>query len=377
MREPSWFGSYLWYFCAVMRHNPVDLRSDTVTKPTEAMRRAMAIADVGDDVFGEDPTTNRLQERVAELLGKDAALFVPSGTMGNQLALAAQATAGDEIIVDQESHILHYETSAPSLVARVQLRPAPLQEQLDRACQVLAALVRPSAYYFPQTRGVCIENTHNRTSGTIVPLATVQQIGRWCGERGLFLHCDGARLWNASVAMGIPPAAFAAPCTTVMVCLSKGLGAPVGSVLAGPNDLIAIARRWRKMLGGGMRQSGVLAAAGLYALDHHRERLADDHRRAQEFARAIVEEFELMLDPPPTNIVLFRSRRGIDAGILLEQLASSGVLVSPSPPGWLRAVFHLDINEDDLTAAIATLHRIHADLCGRISIAIHTNREHP
>nr|BAL53569.1 threonine aldolase [uncultured Bacteroidetes bacterium] len=355
-----------------MRHYPVDLRSDTVTKPTEAMRRAMATAEVGDDVFGEDPTTNRLQERVAELLGKDAALFVPSGTMGNQLALAVQATAGDEVIVDRESHILHYETGAPSLIARVQLRSAPLQEQPARACQVLTDLVRPEAYYYPRTRGVCIENTHNRSSGAIMPLETIQQIGRWCAERGLFLHCDGARLWNASVATGIPPAVYAAPCTTVMVCLSKGLGAPVGSMIAGPEDLIAEARRWRKMLGGGMRQSGVLAAAGLYALDQHLERLAEDHRRAKEFAQSIVEEFELMLDPPPTNIVLFRSRRGVDAEHLLEQLASSGVLVSPGPPGWLRAVFHLDISDDDLAAAIAMLHRIHRDLCGKHSLAMNT-----
>jgi len=365
-------GTRRWYFCAVMRHYPVDLRSDTVTKPTEAMRRAMAIAEVGDDVFGEDPTTNRLQERVAELLGKNAALFVPSGTMGNQLALAVQATAGDEVIVDQESHILHYETGAPSLIARVQLRSAPLQEQLARTCEVLTDLVRPSAYYYPRTRGVCIENTHNRSSGAIMPLETVQQIGRWCAGRGLFLHCDGARLWNASVATGIPPAEYAAPCTTVMVCLSKGLGAPVGSVLAGPDEVIAEARRWRKMLGGGMRQSGVLAAAGLYALDHHLERLAEDHRRAKEFARAIAEEFELLLDPPPTNIVLFRSRRGIDAERLLEQLARSGVVVSPGPSGWLRAVFHLDISDDDVAAAIATLHRIHTDLCGRHSVATNT-----
>ncbi len=360
-----------------MRHYPVDLRSDTVTKPTDAMRRAMAIAEVGDDVFGEDPTTNRLQERVAELLGKDAALFVPSGTMGNQLALAVQATAGDEVIVDQESHILHYETGAPSLIARVQLRSAPLHEQLARAREVLTELVRPAAYYYPRTRGVCIENTHNRSSGAIMPLATVQQIGTWCSERGFFLHCDGARLWNASVATGIPLAEYAAPCTTVMVCLSKGLGAPVGSVLVGPADVIAEARRWRKMLGGGMRQSGVLAAAGLYALANNLERLAEDHRRAREFARAIVDEFEIMLNPPPTNIVLFRSRRNVDGGQLLAQLASNGVLVSPGPPGWLRAVFHLDISDDDVAAAIATIHRIHTDICGGHPIAIHTYPRFP
>jgi len=357
-----------------MRHYPIDLRSDTVTQPTDAMRHAMASAEVGDDVYGEDPTTNRLQERIAELLGKEAALFVPSGTMGNQLALTVQASAGDEVVVDEESHIYHYETGGPSLIARVQLHPLPLHDEIGFECQLLEQALRPRAYYYPQTRGVCIENTHNRRSGAILPLKTVQQIGAWCRVRGIFLHCDGARLWNAAIATGISLATWASPCTTVMVCLSKGLGAPIGSLLVGPKDIITEARRWRKMLGGGMRQSGILAAAGLYALDHHLDRIVEDHHRAHTFATAISDDFELMLDPPPTNIVLFRSRYGVDSEQLRVQLASRGVLLSSGAPGWLRAVFHLDVHDEDITAATTLLLRTHAELRSSTAVPNHYER---
>lgn len=347
----------------------IDLRSDTVTTPTEPMRRAMAAAAVGDDVFGEDPTTARLEETVAGLLGKEAALFVPSGTMGNQLALAVQATAGDEVIVDSECHILHYETGASSLIARVLLRPTGLHSQNADGLSELAQALRPGDYYYPRTRGVCIENTHNRYSGAIVPLEHIQKISSWTSQHGLFLHCDGARLWNASIATGISLASYASLCTTVMVCLSKGLGAPVGSMLAGPRAVITEARRWRKMLGGGMRQTGILAAAGLYAIEHHLPLLAEDHRRAREFAAAIVDEFEIMLDPPPTNIVLFRSRSSIEAKRLQTALAEHGLLVSPGPSGWLRAVFHLCIDDAQLSRAIELLHTVHAQSLGRFTIA--------
>ncbi len=348
---------------------PIDLRSDTVTTPTEPMRRAMAVATVGDDVFGEDPTTARLEEVVAALLGKEAALFVPSGTMGNQLALAILASAGDEVIVDAESHVVHYETGAPALISRVQLRTVALHAPGTDPISQLEQAIRPSDYYFPRTRGVCIENTHNRYSGAITPLDRIQQIGTWCAERKLFLHCDGARLWNASVATGVSPSDYAAPCTTVMVCLSKGLGAPVGSLLAGPRDLIADARRWRKMLGGGMRQSGILAAAGLYALEHHLPLLELDHHRATEFATAIADEFEIMHGRPQTNIVLFRSRYGVEPDDLRRTLASADVLVSPGPAGWLRAVFHLGIDDAQLRRAVEVIRRSHAQCIGRFTIA--------
>lgn len=350
---------------------PIDLRSDTVTTPTEGMRRAIASATVGDDVFGEDPTTRRLEERVAALLGKEAALFVPSGTMGNQIALAIQATAGDEVIVDRECHIVHYETAASSLIARVQLRTVDLAQQAEHTLAVLNEATRPTEYYYPRTRGVCIENSHNRYSGAILSHETVRMIAQWCESRGYFLHCDGARLWNVSVATGIPLAEYASPCTTVMVCLSKGLGAPVGSLLAGSYAAIAEARRWRKMLGGGMRQTGVLAAAGLYALDHHLDRLAEDHLRARYFAQAIVEEFELMLDPPPTNIVLFRSRRSVAPNTLLAAVQQEGVLYSPGPNDWLRAVFHFDIDDAQLKHAIQTLLNVHARMLTRLDFSCH------
>lgn len=348
---------------------PIDLRSDTVTTPTEPMRRAMVAAEVGDDVFGEDPTTIRLEETVAALLGKEAALFVPSGTMGNQLALAVQATVGDEVIVDAQCHILHYETGAPALVSRVQLRAVELHAHGTDQLRTLDEALRPPDYYYPRTRGVCIENTHNRNSGAITPLEQVQRIGAWCAEHNLFLHCDGARLWNASVATGVSLADYAAPCTTVMVCLSKGLGAPVGSLLVGPRELIANARRWRKMLGGGMRQTGILAAAGLYAIEHHFPLLAEDHRRASMFASTIADEFEIMLNPPPTNIVMFRSRLGVRADRLRAAFAQNGVLVSPGPADWLRAVFHLCVDDEQTRQAIEVIRRVHAECTDRFTIA--------
>ncbi|MCX7936472.1 MAG: aminotransferase class I/II-fold pyridoxal phosphate-dependent enzyme [Chlorobi bacterium] len=347
----------------------IDLRSDTVTKPTPGMRHAMAIAKVGDDVFGEDPTTNELEEKVAAILGKEAALFVPSGTMGNQIALAVQAGAGDEVIVDSESHILHYETGAASVISRVQLRAVELfwsGDDVERLTQTM----RPAAYYYPRTKGVCIENTHNRYSGAIMQLERICAIARWCNEHGLFLHCDGARLWNASVATGIAPSEFVSPCTTVMVCLSKGLGAPIGSVLAGPREIISAARRWRKILGGGMRQTGVIAAAGLYALEHHLQRLAEDHEHARLFANGISNHFELMLNPPPTNIVLFRSRLGIPAELILKEAARRGVLLSPGPTGWIRAVFHLDVDSNDTSQASQLLLQLHEELTGRSTIVM-------
>mgnify|MGYP001773432749 CR=1 FL=1 len=323
----------------------IDLRSDTVTQPTEEMRRVMAHAPVGDDVFGEDPSVNALQDFVAELLGKEAALFVPSGVMGNQIALAVHCRPGDEVIVEASSHIFTYETAAPALIARVQLYCIPSA----RGQMPLAALeqaIRPPAYYFPRTALICLENTHNRHGGTILPLEYIQEVAQLAQRYGLALHCDGARLWNACAATGIAPERYAEPFTSIMVSFSKGLGAPVGSALVGSRAFIEEARRWRKILGGGMRQAGVLAAAALYALRHHRERLHEDHENARLFAHVLAESalVEIELERVQTNIVVFRYPAHVSFAAFAEACRREGVLLSQGMPGFARAVFHLHVD---------------------------------
>ncbi|HZT81959.1 MAG TPA: GntG family PLP-dependent aldolase, partial [Gemmataceae bacterium] len=255
----------------------IDLRSDTVTRPTPGMRAAMAAAEVGDDVFDEDPTVNRLQERVAALLGKEAALFVPSGTMSNQVCVRTHTQPGDELLCDVNCHIYNYEAGGPAVLSGVTCRCVEGDCGILDVSQ-LDGLVRPDNEHFVRTRLVCLENTHNRGGGKVYPLEKVQAISAWARRAGLATHLDGARLWNAVVATGVPAQEWARHFDSVSVCFSKGLGAPVGSALAGPRDFVAKARRTRKLFGGGMRQAGVLAAAALYALDHHVERLAEDHR---------------------------------------------------------------------------------------------------
>ncbi|MDZ7337074.1 MAG: low-specificity L-threonine aldolase [candidate division KSB1 bacterium] len=332
----------------------VDLRSDTVTKPTPGMREAMANAEVGDDVFGEDPTVNRLQEEVAELLGKEAALFVPSGTMSNQIAMKCHTLPGDEVILERDSHSFHYEGGGPAMLSGVQLHPLPGVRGVITAEQVAAA-VRPADHHYPRTRLVCIENTHNRAGGTIFPLQTIREIRQVADRFGLRMHLDGARLWNAAVATGISEREYAAHFDSVSVCLSKGLGAPVGSLLAGSREFIDLAHRYRKIFGGGMRQVGILAAAGLYALAHHRQRVAEDHRRARRLAEALAEIPGLGVDlaSVQTNMVFVDvGQTGMEAPQVVAAVRAQGVLCLALGPSVIRLVTHLDVDDAGVERAI-------------------------
>lgn len=330
----------------------IDLRSDTVTRPSDGMREAMARADVGDDVYGEDPTVNALQERVAALLGKEAALFVPSGTMANQICLRVLTDPGDEVIVERGCHIFNYETGAAGLLSGVQLHPLDGEGGVLTPTQVDAA-IRPEGAVFPRTRVVSVENTANKAGGVVYPLERVAALARVAREHGLRVHLDGARLWNASAATGVPERDFAAHADLVWVALSKGLGCPVGSVLAGSEAHVRAARRVRKQFGGGMRQAGILAAAGLYALEHHRPRLADDHDAARRLANGLagMDAFAVDLDRVHTNIVMFDVVDG-PAQPVVDALASDGVLLTPFGPQTIRATTHRDVSPDDVDAAL-------------------------
>ena len=337
----------------------IDLRSDTVTTPTSGMRRAMANAAVGDDVFGEDPTVNALQEEVADLFGKQDALFVPTGCMGNQISLALHAGTGDEVIVESESHIFHYETTAPSIIARVQLHCVPSANGMMSIDDITAA-IRPDAYYFPRTRLVCWENSHNRHGGVVMTAKYLKVLSALRSRQGIALHCDGARIWNAEVATGIPLKSFGKVFDTLSVCLSKGLGAPVGSMIVGTKEQMRIARRWRKILGGGMRQAGVLAAAGRYALKCHREKLARDHENAKVFAMMLANSSSIEVDTPvpDTNIVVFKVRGACTAGDVISACERRGVRFSPGRSGsWLRAVFHHQVSSTQTRSAVERLIR--------------------
>jgi threonine aldolase len=336
----------------------VDLRSDTVTRPTPAMREAMARAEVGDDVYGEDPTVNRLQARVAELLGKEAGLFVASGTMGNQISLGVLTRPGDEVICDAGAHCISFEAGALAALWGVQARTIAAARGLLEPRDVEAA-IRPAGEHYPRTRVLELENTHNRGGGAVYPLERVRALGALARARGLELHLDGARLWNACAASGVAPADYAAPATTISVCLSKGLGAPVGSVVCGPRDLVTEARRLRKRLGGGMRQAGILAAAGLHALDHHLARLPEDHENARRLAEGLAALGASLPFPVETNLVFaaFEGRRAVD---LSRRLAEVGVLANPegSREDMLRCVTHLDVSRADIEEAIARAARV-------------------
>lgn len=332
----------------------VDLRSDTVTRPTPGMRKAMAEAEVGDDVFGEDPSVNLLQERVAHLLGKEAALFVPSGTMANQISIKTHTSPGDEVIIEADSHPVLAEVAAAAALSGVQFRTLQGTRGVLRAEQVEDA-IRPPDIHRPISRLICLENTHNFGGGTIYPLEEILRIEEVARRRGLAMHLDGARLLNACVATGIPPKIYGQPFDSVSICLSKGLGAPVGSVIAGSKEFIDKARRYRKMFGGGMRQAGVLAAAGLYALENHVDRLAEDHLHAKLLAEALCELPGIKLDPNlvETNIVIIDiSASGLEPSQAQAQLKEHGVLVLPFGKGRLRAVTHLDVSTEDIRHAI-------------------------
>ncbi|AKT39410.1 low-specificity L-threonine aldolase [Chondromyces crocatus] len=330
----------------------IDLRSDTVTRPTEAMRRAMVSAPVGDDVYREDPTMRRLEERAAEITGKQAALFVPSGTMSNQIALLCHTQRGDEVVIGEGAHCAFYESGAGAAWSGVQFQVAG-QGGLFTA-EELEAAIKPPAYYMPRTRLVALENTHNRAGGTVFPEQHVLQIAAVARKHGLALHLDGARLWNAAVATGHTVAALAAPFDTVSVCFSKGLGAPVGSALCGSAEQIAAALRFRKMLGGGMRQAGVLAAAALHALEHHRVRLVEDHHAAERIASALREVPGASIPVPETNIVMVDTP-GVPAARFVEAAEERGVLVSAFGPHRVRLCTHLDLATEDVPRATDAL----------------------
>jgi threonine aldolase len=336
----------------------IDLRSDTVTRPTPAMRQAMARAEVGDDVYREDPTVRALEERCADLLGKEAALFVASGTMANQVALGALARGGDEVICEASSHCVSFEGGALSALWGAQPRALAGERGVLDPAQVEAA-IRPDDPHYARTRAVAIENTHNRGGGRVWPLAAVRAVGEVCARRGLALYEDGARLMNAVVASGVSAREYAAPATLVSLCFSKGLGAPVGSIVAGPRDLVKEAHRLRKRLGGGMRQAGILAAAALHALDHHVERLAEDHANARRLAELVAAiPGAAILFPVETNL-LFVAFQGRSAPEVSRRFREAGVLANPegSRPDVMRFVTHLDIAAEDVPEAARRMAR--------------------
>ncbi len=330
----------------------IDLRSDTVTKPTPGMREAIARAEVGDDVFGDDPTVNELEAETASKLGKEAALFTPSGTMANQLAVRTHTEPGDEVLVEANAHIYYYEAGGPAALSGVMCRCVEGRRGIFSGADLEAAL-RPSNVHFPRSRLVCVENTHNRGGGKIWPLEQIRELAAAARRHGLQLHLDGARLWNASVATGIAESEYAAPFDTVSVCFSKGLGAPVGSALAGTRAMVERARRFRKMLGGGMRQAGVIAAGALYALRHQRARLAEDHVNARRLAAGLAAIQGLEANPAEveTNMVRF-TVRVMPAEEFAQRLKTRGVWVIAVGRDSIRAVTNLMVTAEDIESAL-------------------------
>ncbi len=330
----------------------IDLRSDTVTQPTYDMRQAMAQAPVGDDVMGDDPSVNELEAFVADLLGKEAAVYMPSGTMTNQVALRLHTQPGDEIFLESEAHIYYYEGGGPAALSGVSCRLLPGENGVFSAAQ-LKQSIRPQDPHFPSAQMVCVENTHNRSGGRIFPMAAIKEIAQVCQQQDLILHMDGARFWNACVATGIDEAAYAAPFDTVSVCFSKGLGAPVGSALVGTHAQMAQARRFRKMFGGGMRQAGMIAAGALFALQHHRDRLKEDHENAQHLAQGLQNIKGIEIDPQgvQTNIVNFDVPDSA-AEEVAKNLAQEGVAVLATGQHRIRAVTNLMVSRDQIDQVI-------------------------
>jgi len=338
----------------------VDLRSDTVTRPSPGMRKAMAEAEVGDDVFGDDPTVNRLQERVAQLLGKEAALYVPSGSMANQTAIRSQTQPGDEIIAHADSHIYHYEAGAPAGLSGCSMRLLAGPRGTFDAAAVRGAM-RPTDSHFPQSALIVVENTHNRGGGTCWSLDEIARIRGVADEFRVRMHLDGARLMNACVAKGHSPTQYTKYFDTVSMCFSKGLGAPVGSAVAGTKETIKRVHRFRKMFGGGMRQAGVIAAAALYALDHNIDRLAEDHANAKRLASAIADMpgVSVDVDAVETNILYVDVNESTGtAKSVCDALREHQVWAIPTAPQRFRAVTHLDVSAEGIDRAIAALHRV-------------------
>jgi threonine aldolase len=341
-----------------------DFRSDTVTKPTPAMRRAMAEAEVGDDVYGEDPTIARLEARTAELLGHEAALFVPTGSMGNQVSLRVHGRSGTEVLVEARSHVFHYEMGAMASLSG--LLPRPIFGPGGRMpVAEVEAWVRPEAvYYLPRTSIVCLENTHNFAGGTVLPRAAVEEVLALARSRGLAVHVDGARLWNAAASLGVSEASLVAGVDSVMVCFSKGLRAPVGSAIAGSKAFVAEARRVRKLFGGGMRQAGVLAAAALVALEEERSRLPEDHARLARLARSLAGVRGVSADPAafPTNILIADLDPRVFGGATgaLARLRERGILAGAAGEASIRLVTHADVGDADVDRCVRAFEEIAA-----------------
>ena len=337
----------------------IDLRSDTVTKPTEAMRKAMYEAEVGDDVYKEDPTVNELERYTAELLGKESALFVPSGLMGNQISLNVHTNRSEEVICDINAHIFQYESGTPAANSGIQLYPVQGENGIITP-ELVEPVIRPeSAYYMPRTKVIEVENTHNRAGGIIQPLDNIEKLSKLAQKYNLKFHLDGARLWNASVATDIPPADYCKYFDSVSVCLSKGLGAPIGSVIAGSKDFIEEAFRVRKAWGGGMRQVGILAAAGLYALQNNIQRLQEDHENAADLAKFLLELDSVELDQSLTqsNMLMF-SPKTMSVEKCLAMMKEKGILMGVGNVGVIRAVTHMEVSKDDIDTAKRILNEI-------------------
>jgi threonine aldolase len=332
--------------------NFIDLRSDTVTKPSPEMRKIMFGAEVGDDVFKEDPTVNKLEKYAAELLGKEDALYVASGVMGNQICLNVLTNPGDEVICEFDAHIFNYESGSPAALSGIQLLPIKGNRGVFTPEQAEEFIRPASAYYMPHTKVIEVENTHNRAGGTIHPMKNIVALKNLAKKYNLFYHLDGARMWNACAVTGISPSEYASHFDSVSCCLSKGLGAPVGSIIAGTKEFIKKAFRVRKAWGGGMRQLGIMAAAGLYALQNNRERLKEDHEKAQILAKAIDENptLEIDMESVQTNILIFKPLK-ILVEDAIKKCREKGLLLSVGKIDSLRAITHLDVSFEEIEKA--------------------------
>lgn len=341
----------------------IDLRSDTVTLPTPAMREAMATAEVGDDVMGEDPTINRLEAMAAERVGTEAALFVSSGTMGNLVALLTHCGRGDEIIVGDKAHIFLFEAGSVSTLGGIHSRQIPNQPDATLGLADIEAAIRPDNDHFPRSRVICLENTHNRCGGTCLTPDYMRQVRALADEYDLQIHLDGARVFNAAVAQGVDVRELTSDADSLSFCLSKGLSAPVGSLVCGPADFIQEARRARKVVGGGMRQAGIIAAAGIVALEQMVDRLADDHANARRLAEGMADTPGIALDPSQvqTNIVIFALEEGAPKpSEFCQRLAGNGVKMSPIEGQQIRAVTHQGIEADHIEQALVAITRVMA-----------------
>ena len=337
----------------------IDLRSDTITKPTEAMRKVMYEAEVGDDVYKEDPTANELERYAAELLGKEAALYVTSGVMGNQICLNVLTQPGDEVICEKDAHIFQYESGSPAWLSGIQMGLVEGVRGVFTAEQIKTYIRPASAYYMARTKVIEIENTHNRAGGTINPIENIKAINALAKENSLYMHLDGARIWNASVASGVEVKEYAKYFDSVSCCLSKGLGAPIGSIIAGSKDFIKQAFRVRKALGGGMRQVGIIASAGLYALKNNISRLSEDHEKAKMLAATInkLESLEIDMERVQTNILIFKAKN-MSLEDALARTKEKGLLLSEGTVGSMRAVTHMDVSFEQTEKACKILEEV-------------------